>query len=63
MREAAGQLFSTRLGIAPCLISQPGGIVASSVEAINTLVEAGLALRADFDFQTRVYSRSDRAQG
>ena len=32
-------------------------IVASSVEAINTLVKQ-LALRADFDFQTRVYSRS-----
>jgi hypothetical protein len=32
-------------------------IVASSVEAINNLVKQ-LALRADFDFQTRVYSRS-----
>ncbi|HBV3624291.1 GGDEF domain-containing protein, partial [Klebsiella pneumoniae] len=49
------QLFSTRLGIAAMLISPV--IVASSVEAINTLVKQ-LALRADFDFQTRVYSRS-----
>ncbi len=49
------QLFSTRLGIAAMLISPV--IVASSVEAINTLVKQ-LSLRADFDFQTRVYSRS-----
>lgn len=49
------QLFSTRLGIAAMLISPV--IVASSVEAINNLVKQ-LALRADFDFQTRVYSRS-----
>ena len=49
------QLFSTRLGIAAMLISPV--IVASSVEAINMLVKQ-LALRADFDFQTRVYSRS-----
>ncbi|MDM7240110.1 GGDEF domain-containing protein, partial [Klebsiella grimontii] len=49
------QLFSTRLGIAAMLISPI--IVASSVEAINNLVKQ-LALRADFDFQTRVYSRS-----
>ena len=49
------QLFSTRLGIAAMLISPI--IVASSVEAINNLVNQ-LALRADFDFQTRVYSRS-----
>ena len=45
----------TRLGIAAMLISPI--IVASSVEAINNLVKQ-LALRADFDFQTRVYSRS-----
>lgn len=49
------QLFSTRLGIAAMLISPV--IVASSVDAINNLVKQ-LALRADFDFQTRVYSRS-----
>ncbi len=49
------QLFSTRLGIAAMLISPV--IVAASVDAINNLVKQ-LALRADFDFQTRVYSRS-----
>ncbi|PBD67012.1 GGDEF domain-containing protein [Klebsiella pneumoniae] len=54
------QLFSTRLGIAAMLISPV--IVASSVEAINTLVKQ-LALRADFDFQTRVYSRSGLSDG
>lgn len=37
-------------------VNQPV-IVASSVDAINNLVKQ-LALRADFDFQTRVYSRS-----
>lgn len=42
------QLFSTRLGIAAMLISPV--IVASSVEAINTLVKQ-LALRADLTFR------------
>lgn len=54
-RPQPWQLFSTRLGMAAMLISPV--IVATSVEAINNLVKQ-LALRADFDFQTRVYSRS-----
>lgn len=49
------QLFSTRLGIATLAISPV--IVASNVAAINNLVRQ-VALRADFDFLTRVYSRS-----
>lgn len=49
------QLFSTRLGIASLAICPV--IVASSVIAINNLIRQ-VSLRADFDFLTRVYSRS-----
>lgn len=49
------QLFSTRLGIAAIAVSPV--IVAASVEAIGKLVKQ-VSLRADFDFLTRVYSRS-----
>lgn len=49
------QLFSTRLGIATLAISPV--IVATSVAAINNLIRQ-VSLRADFDFLTRVYSRS-----
>lgn len=49
------QLFSTRLGIATLAISPV--IVSTSVAAINHLMRQ-VSLRADFDFLTRVYSRS-----
>lgn len=49
------QLFSTRLGIATLAISPV--IVSTSVAAINNLIRQ-VSLRADFDFLTRVYSRS-----
>ncbi|MDX6022215.1 GGDEF domain-containing protein [Scandinavium sp. V105_16] len=49
------QLFSTRLGIATLAISPV--IVSTSVAAINNLMRQ-VSLRADFDFLTRVYSRS-----
>ncbi|MRS15908.1 diguanylate cyclase [Enterobacteriaceae bacterium RIT691] len=49
------QLFSTRLGIATLAISPV--IVSTSVAEINNLMRQ-VALRADFDFLTRVYSRS-----
>ncbi|MCS2167486.1 sensor domain-containing diguanylate cyclase [Scandinavium manionii] len=49
------QLFSTRLGIASLAISPV--IVSTTVAAINNLVRQ-VSLRADFDFLTRVYSRS-----
>lgn len=49
------QIFSTRLGIASLAISPV--IVSSSVIAINNLIRQ-VSLRADFDFLTRVYSRS-----
>lgn len=49
------QLFSTRLGIATIAISPV--IVSTSVAAINSLMKQ-LSLRADYDFLTRVYSRS-----
>lgn len=49
------QIFSTRLGIASLAICPV--IVASSVIAINNLIRQ-VSLRADFDFLTRVYSRS-----
>ena len=49
------QIFSTRLGVASLAICPV--IVASSVLAINNLMRQ-VSLRADFDFLTRVYSRS-----
>lgn len=49
------QLFSTRLGIATLAITPV--IVSTSVAAINNLMRQ-VSLRADFDFLTRVYSRS-----
>jgi diguanylate cyclase (GGDEF) domain len=49
------QLFSTRLGIATLAISPV--LVSTSVAAINNLIRQ-VSLRADFDFLTRVYSRS-----
>ncbi|XTZ36595.1 GGDEF domain-containing protein [Salmonella enterica] len=49
------RLFSARLGIATLAICPI--IVSVSVEAINRLMRQ-LSLRADFDFLTRVYSRS-----
>lgn len=49
------QLFSTRLGIATLAISPV--IVSTSVAAINNLMRQ-VSLRADFDFLTRVNSRS-----
>ncbi|MFW0765850.1 diguanylate cyclase [Trabulsiella odontotermitis] len=49
------QLFSTRLGIAALVMSPV--MVAASVDAISRLMKQ-VALRADFDFLTRVYSRS-----
>lgn len=48
-------MFSARLGIATMAICPV--IVSVSVEAINRLMRQ-LSLRADFDFLTRVYSRS-----
>ncbi|KLV92462.1 hypothetical protein SK41_01283 [Klebsiella aerogenes] len=48
--------FSQLLPVIALVLSMALG-VATSVEAINNLVKQ-LALRADFDFQTRVYSRS-----
>ena len=49
------QLFSTRLGVASLAICPV--IVCSSVIAINNLIRQ-VSLRADYDFLTRVYSRS-----
>jgi len=62
------RMFSVRLGIATMAICPL--IVCVSVNAINTLMKQ-VSLRADFDFLTRVYSRSglyealgrDRAPG
>ncbi len=48
-------MFSARLGIATMAICPI--IVCVSVNAINTLMKQ-VSLRADFDFLTRVYSRS-----
>ncbi|MGY5957162.1 diguanylate cyclase [Kosakonia sp. BK9b] len=48
-------MFSARLGIATMAICPV--IVSVSVEAINRLIRQ-VSLRADFDFLTRVYSRS-----
>lgn len=48
-------MFSARLGIATMAICPV--IVSVSVEAINRLMRQ-VSLRADFDFLTRVYSRS-----
>ena len=49
------RMFSARLGIATMAICPI--IVCVSVNAINTLMKQ-VSLRADFDFLTRVYSRS-----
>ncbi len=49
------RMFSVRLGIATMAICPV--IVCVSVNAINTLMKQ-VSLRADFDFLTRVYSRS-----
>ena len=49
------RMFSVRLGIATMAICPI--IVCVSVNAINTLMKQ-VSLRADFDFLTRVYSRS-----
>lgn len=48
-------MFSARLGIATMAVCPV--IVSVSVEAINRLIRQ-VSLRADFDFLTRVYSRS-----
>ncbi|WP_039058355.1 sensor domain-containing diguanylate cyclase [Enterobacter sp. Bisph1] len=53
--EAMPHMFSTRLGIATMAICPV--IVSVSVGAIKRLMRQ-LSLRADFDFLTRVYSRS-----
>ncbi|MGP3591967.1 diguanylate cyclase [Vagococcus sp. WN89Y] len=52
---AVSHMFSARLGIATMAICPV--IVSVSVEAINRLMRQ-VSLRADFDFLTRVYSRS-----
>ncbi len=53
--SANPQMFSARLGIATMAICPI--MVSFSVAAINSLMKQ-VALRADFDFLTQVYSRS-----
>lgn len=52
---SAPQMFSARLGIATMAICPI--MVSVSVAAINSLMKQ-VSLRADFDFLTRIYSRS-----
>lgn len=52
---SAPHMFSARLGIATMAICPV--MVAVSVSAINSLIKQ-VSLRADFDYLTRVYSRS-----